>query len=168
MNNTHVSFIVDTGATVDLKDSQKTYEPLKHNVTLRKSRTKIYAYGSSKPLSLKGQFQATLESKTQYIVSQIYVVEGKGGNLLSAKTAQDLSLVKMINRITSMPADPAAKNKAELDSNTNGVTCLHNIIRIVCTETSTWVTAFELTRAKTEESRLWGPAYQIQFYQSLT
>ena len=44
--------------------------------------------------------------------------------------AQDLSLVKMINRITSMPAHPAAKNKAELDSNTNGVTCLHNTIRM--------------------------------------
>ena len=31
-----------------------------------------------------------------------------------------------------------------------------------------WVRAFELTRAKTEESRLWGPAHQIQFCQSLT
>ena len=31
-----------------------------------------------------------------------------------------------------------------------------------------WVRAFELTRAKTEESRLSGPAHQIQFCQSLT
>ena len=131
MNNTHVSFIVDTGATVDLIDL-KTYESLKCNVTLGKSTTKTYAYDTSKPLSLKGQFETILESKTQCTVSQIYVVEGKGSNLLSAKMAQDLSLVRMINRITSMPAHPAAKNKAELDSNTNGVTCLHNTIKMVC------------------------------------
>ena len=31
-----------------------------------------------------------------------------------------------------------------------------------------WVRAFELTRVETEESRLWGPAHQIQFCQSLT
>ena len=31
-----------------------------------------------------------------------------------------------------------------------------------------WVRTFELTRVKTEESRLWGLAHQIQFCQSLT
>ena len=31
-----------------------------------------------------------------------------------------------------------------------------------------WVRAFELTRAKTEESSLWGLVHQIQFCQSLT
>ena len=41
------------------------------------------------PLPLKGQLQATIESKTKHTVSQVYVAEGKGGNLLSLKTAQD-------------------------------------------------------------------------------
>ena len=31
-----------------------------------------------------------------------------------------------------------------------------------------WVRAFELTRARNEESRLWGLVHQIQFCQSLT
>ena len=77
---------------------------MKRNVPLRKSSTKIYAYGSKTPLPLKGQFQATLESKKRYTVTQSYVVEGMDGNLLSAKTAQDLELIKLINTVSSIPA----------------------------------------------------------------
>ena len=39
----------------------------------------------------------------------------------------------------------------------------HRVTRLV-----PWVRAFELTRAKIEESRLWGPAHRIQFCQSPT
>jgi hypothetical protein len=46
---------------------------------------------------------ATLESKKRYTVSQIYVIDGSGGNLLSAKTAQDLALVQQINTISGFP-----------------------------------------------------------------
>ena len=80
-------------------------------MTLHKSNTKIYAYGATKPLPLTGQFQATIESKTRYTVSQFYVVEGKSGNLLSAKTAQDLSLIKMVNTITQLPSDQSKEHK---------------------------------------------------------
>ena len=55
MNKTDVSFLVDTGATVDLIDSA-THDRLK-DVPLRKSSTKIYVYGLITPLPLKGQFQ---------------------------------------------------------------------------------------------------------------
>ena len=68
---------------------------------MQKSSTKIYAYRFRTPLPLKGQFQATLESKKRYTVSQIYVIDGAGGNLLSAKTAQDLALVQLANKISS-------------------------------------------------------------------
>ena len=112
INNKQVQFLVDTGATVDLVDS-KTYELLRNQVTLHKSNTKIYAYGATKPLPLTGQFQATIESKTPYTVSQFYVVEGTGGNLLSAKTAQDLSLIKMVNTITQMPSDKPKEHQPQ-------------------------------------------------------
>ena len=78
--------MVDTCATVDIIDST-TYAKLKRKSSLRKSSTKIYAYGFHTPLPLNGQFQATLESKKRYTLSQIYVIDGAGGNLLSAKTA---------------------------------------------------------------------------------
>ena len=54
---------------------------------------KIFAYWSDKPLPLKGQFQAALESFTN---SVIHVVKG---NLLSAKTAQDLGLIQLVNKV---------------------------------------------------------------------
>ena len=77
---------------------------MQHKVTLRKSNTKVYAYGSDTPLKVKGQqFQAEIESKKQYEVAQIHVANGSGGNLLSAKTAQDLGLIQLVNKITTLP-----------------------------------------------------------------
>ena len=58
IHNKQVQFLVDTGATVDLVDS-KTYDLLRNKVTLNKSNAKIYAYGATKPLPLKGRFQGT-------------------------------------------------------------------------------------------------------------
>ena len=95
-------FLIDTGATVDIIDAN-TFEKLRKKVSLQKSTTKMYAYGFQTPLPLKGQFQATLESKKRYTVSQIYVIDGAGGNLLSAKAAQDLAFVQLANKISSLP-----------------------------------------------------------------
>ena len=81
INSREINFIVDTGATVDVTDS-KTYDRLQSSVKLSKSTTKIFAYGSDKPLPLKGQFQAALESDKRFTNSVIHVVEGSSGNLL--------------------------------------------------------------------------------------
>ena len=102
VNGQNVHFLIDTGATVDIIDAN-TFEKLNKKVSLQKSSTKIYAYGFQTPLPLKGQFQATVESKKRYTVSQIYVIDGAGGNLLSAKTAQDLALVQLANKISTFP-----------------------------------------------------------------
>ena len=66
-----------------------------------KTNTNIYPCGSETLLSLKGQFQALIESRKRYAVTQIYVVEGAGGNLLSAKTAQGINLIQMVNRVST-------------------------------------------------------------------
>ena len=63
IHNNQVKFLVDKGATVDLVDSQTVYDLLRNKVMLHKTNTKSYAYGATKPLSLKGRFQATTESK---------------------------------------------------------------------------------------------------------
>ena len=108
VNSVEINFIVDTGATVDVIDS-KTYDRLKSSVKLCKSTTKIFAYGSNKPLPLKGEFQATVESNKRYTVSVIHVVEGGSGNLLSAKTAQDLALIQLVNKVTELETPPNRK-----------------------------------------------------------
>ena len=46
-----------------------------------------------------------MESKKQYTVSQVYVANGSGGNLLSAKLAQDLGLIQLVNKITMLPQE---------------------------------------------------------------
>ena len=105
IDSVEINFIVDTGATVDVIDS-KTYDRLKSSVKLCKSTTKIFAYGSNKPLPLKGEFQATVESNKRYTVSVIHVVEGGSGNPLSAKTAQDLALIQLVNKVTELETPP--------------------------------------------------------------
>ena len=120
INGQDVLFLVDTGATVDIIDST-TYAKLKRKSSFRKSSTKIYAYGFHTPLPLNGQFQATLESKKRYTVSQIYVIDGAGGNLLSAKTAQDLALVQLINTISGFPEQD--KQTKTNQNNTHSTAC---------------------------------------------
>ena len=126
INGQDVLFLVDTGATVDIIDST-TYVKLKRKSSLRKSSTKIYAYGFQTPLPLNGQFQATLESKKRYTVSQIYVIDGTGGNLLSAKTAQDLALIQLINTISGFPEqDKQTRTNQNKTHSTTGETNAEN------------------------------------------
>ena len=108
INSVEAAVLVDTGASVDIIDSP-TFERLQGTVKLVNTNTKIHPYGSETPLSLKGQFQALIESKKRYAVTQIYVVEGAGGNLLSAKTAQDLNLIQMVNRVSTQAESKESK-----------------------------------------------------------
>ena len=78
MESRKINFIVDTGATVGVIDS-KTYDRLLSSVKQSKSTTKILAYGSEKPLPLKGQFQAAPESDKRFTNLVIHVVEGSSG-----------------------------------------------------------------------------------------
>ena len=104
INLRKINFIVDMGATVDVIDS-KTYDRLQSSIKLSKSTTKIFAYGSDKPLTLKGQFQAALESDKRFTNSVIHIVEGSSGNLLSAKTAQELGLIQLVDKVTEIDMD---------------------------------------------------------------
>ena len=72
---------------------------------LQKSTSRIYPYGSDKPLELKGQFTTTLESKTRFTPAVIQVAKGKAGNLLNCHTACELGLIRLhVNHIDNEPA----------------------------------------------------------------
>ena len=92
-----------TGATVDVIDDP-TFQSLRKKIKLEPTKTKIFVYGSSTPLKLHGCFQASIESKSRYTVSTFYVVDGPGGNPLSAKTAQDLALIQLVNTVKGINA----------------------------------------------------------------
>ena len=124
-----LTFLVDTGATVNIIDS-KTYESLQHQIKLEPAKTKIFAYGSATPLQLKGCFSAMIESKSRYTVSQFYVVDGSGGNLLSGKTAHELKLIQLVNKINETQTSDSkngtndhketTEKKTNLPSSTDG------------------------------------------------
>ena len=100
-NSFDLTFLVDTGATVNIIDS-KTYESFQQQIKLEPARVKIFAYGSATPLQSKGCFSAMIESKSRYTVSQSYVVDGSGGNLIRGKTAHELKLIQLANKINEM------------------------------------------------------------------
>ena len=93
---------MDTGATVDLMDM--LYNILKNKgISLQRNKSAIFVYGSETPIKLKRQFQAKIETTDRVAISQIYAAACKGGNSLSAKTAQDVGLIHMVNTISSFP-----------------------------------------------------------------
>jgi predicted aspartyl protease len=66
INGVKVEFLIDTGASVNIL-TQKDYEFLctksKDEISLHKTKTRIYAFGSSEPVELKGKFEALVDSK---------------------------------------------------------------------------------------------------------
>ena len=68
-------FLIDTGAIVDIIGfiDSNTFEKIEQESFVAEELKKniLYAYGFQTPLPLKGKFQATLESKKRYTVSQI-------------------------------------------------------------------------------------------------
>ena len=107
VQNTMIKFFIDSGATVNLIDEESWCKIQKRNksIMLQKSTSRIYPYGLDKPLELKGQFTATLESKTRFTPAVIQVAKGKAGNLLNCHTACELGLIRLhVNHIDNETA----------------------------------------------------------------
>ena len=68
--------LIDTGSSVTVID-KTTFQKLKEqnpNLTLQKTKTKLFPYGTNAPLPLMGKFQTTLETKTKYAVCDVFVI----------------------------------------------------------------------------------------------
>nr|XP_039263174.1 uncharacterized protein K02A2.6-like [Styela clava] len=101
INNVSCSMLIDSGASVNVLD-YKTFQNLKSRSSkpckLETANIKLYAYGSRKPLSVKGKFHAVVTSKCGKCINTVfYVVRYAIGCLLSFKTASDLGLGKLKN-----------------------------------------------------------------------
>ena len=81
----HFLLIVEQLLTLSQK---KIYELIKDKVTLEKRSKTLYAFGQSKPLNMKGQFHAVVKVQDKSIDGDDAI-----SNLMSAKTARDLSLL---------------------------------------------------------------------------
>ena len=96
-----IPFQIDTGASVNII-SENRLKLLKGNdVPLKKSKSKLYPYGSSNPLPVIGWFTAEIETKSKTNVAKIYVCRGDAQSLLGLQTALDLEVVKIINNVST-------------------------------------------------------------------
>ena len=101
--NVPVDFIPDTGASVNIVDFD-TYTKLKQHkhYPLLHTNTRIFAYGSTSPLPLKGMFVAKLSCNNASVLSNIYVLhKHKCGNLLSKDSCMKLNLLKFNDEVAN-------------------------------------------------------------------
>ena len=101
MNDIPVTMMVDTGASIDIID-ESTYNRMQKvtKIPLHRSNTRVFAYGSPTQLPVVGKFQATLESSQKITVSEVHVVQGHYGCLLSYQSATTLGLIHVkVNRV---------------------------------------------------------------------
>ena len=110
IGNSSVRFQIDIGSTANIMDCS-TYETLaKENPQLKlsKSSTRLFAYGSPRPLSIKGQFECVMETRSKITTAKIIVVERTTGCLLSGLTSLELNLLQLnVNKVDVKPAHKA-------------------------------------------------------------
>ena len=97
INGSKVKALIDTGSSINVID-ENTYSKLQDKINLKKTHTKVYAYGASK-VKLLGKFEATIETENIITTAPIYVSRGSSGNLLSYQTSVDLKIIPAINTI---------------------------------------------------------------------
>ena len=104
IENTKIPMILDTGCSKDIID-ESSYTQLAEKVKLEKTKVKLYPYGGSTPLPLKGKFTANIQANGYVSASEIYVVKGSVGNLLSLSTAQALHLISVTSHVHTKDTD---------------------------------------------------------------
>ena len=90
-----IPFQIDRGSSVNIID-ETTFQRIKKNnpnIVLRKSRKRLFGFGSQTPLPLAGQLECVLESKKRITSARIVVVKGTTGCLLSGQTSIDLNFL---------------------------------------------------------------------------
>ncbi|XP_048586200.1 uncharacterized protein K02A2.6-like [Nematostella vectensis] len=94
------NFIIDSGAAANIVSNQ-LYNKIKRDVVLRKTTKKLFAFGQSVPLKLKGEFEAEITVNDNKALAIFYVFNGKASvnNLISNKTANELRLLH-VNSVT--------------------------------------------------------------------
>ena len=111
-----VNMMIDSGASVNVIDANTFQHLAKHGITLKKSDIRLFTYGASSPLKVKGTFSAKLKANNQKILAKFVVVQEKhAGSLLSRDTAIDLALLHIgpinINSVSSEKSTQSIVNK---------------------------------------------------------
>ena len=96
-----MKFQIDTGASVNVLD-EDDLSKISDEIVVKKTNKKIFPYGSQVPLPLAGKFETMVESKRKMGVLTFYIAKHTSncmGSLLGLKSASDLGLISIVNRI---------------------------------------------------------------------
>lgn len=99
INGLSVEILADTGSSINVID-EGTFSKFPNKPQLKKSGTKVFAYGSNSHLKLKGKFDTTIETGSKITSATVYVVEGNHGNLLGYQTLVDLQVIPCISSLS--------------------------------------------------------------------
>ena len=100
VNGKAVEMMIDTGASDNLLDEATFHRIDCGNKLQEHAHSKIYSYGSDTPLPLLGTLSTTIKSSST--TTQLHVVKGNMGNLLSYNTAQKLGLITISVNTTTV------------------------------------------------------------------
>lgn len=100
--DTEIEMLVDKGTTVNILD-ESSYSKLRNCPAVNPFITKVFAYGAEKPVNLVGSIYTNISSLSRQtsVMTEIYIVRGNYGSLLSYQTAVDLDIIPVIKSVTS-------------------------------------------------------------------
>ena len=110
IGHTKVNILIDSGASVNLLN-HSIYQRIQQNdnrIRLSKTNARIFAYGTSKPLNLAGEFEATVTSTFGTSrTAKFYVTQSKSKCILGYESSSSLGLISLnLNNITPDQRDP--------------------------------------------------------------
>ena len=88
-----IHFLIDSCSSINAIDKQ-TFEKLKTRKSmLEKTTTKLFPYGSSKPIPLIGKTKMNATVNNETCAIEFHVIAGNGKPLLGRKSATELGLL---------------------------------------------------------------------------
>lgn len=100
--DTEIEMLVDTSTTINILD-ESSYSKLRNCPAVNPTITKVFAYGAEKPVNLVGSIYTNISSLSRHtsVMTEVYIVRGNYGSLLSYQTAVDLDIIPVIKSVTS-------------------------------------------------------------------
>ena len=115
--------LVDSGSSTTIID-RNTFNKIKRRKTklfLRKTKVKLYPYGTKQPLKMFGKFETSIESERKICVCEVYVVDKpNSANILGLNMSTELGLMKMnLNQVSGMEGDLELQTECDLKVGNN-------------------------------------------------
>ena len=110
IGHTSVNILIDSGASVNLlnHDNYQRIQQSDNRIKLSKTNARIFAYGTSTPLNLAGEFTTTVTSASgTSITSKFYVTQSKSKCILGYESSSSLGPITLnLNNINPDQRDP--------------------------------------------------------------